>query len=79
MMFPLARYALNHLKIRSTLKVLGRQTHTKPSMDFHDKYGNVVLISGSTFCFVGYVFYMTQMGIEWNLSPVGRVTPKEWK
>ncbi|XP_069895452.1 cytochrome c oxidase subunit 7B, mitochondrial [Dipodomys merriami] len=21
----------------------------------------------------------TQVGIEWNLSPVGRVTPKEWR
>ncbi|XP_038200681.1 cytochrome c oxidase subunit 7B2, mitochondrial-like [Arvicola amphibius] len=79
MMFPLARYALNHLKIQSVWQVVARQGHTKPSSDFHDKYGNMLLISGSIFCFVGYLFYMTQMSVEWNLSPVVRVTPKEWK
>ncbi|XP_013206228.1 cytochrome c oxidase subunit 7B2, mitochondrial [Microtus ochrogaster] len=79
MMFPLARYALNHLKIQSIRQVVARQGHTKPSSDFHDKYGNMLLVSGFTFCFVGFVFYITQMGVEWNLSPVGRVTPKEWK
>ncbi|XP_041526996.1 cytochrome c oxidase subunit 7B2, mitochondrial [Microtus oregoni] len=79
MMFPLARYALNHLKIQSIRQVVARQGHTKPSSDFHDKYGNMLLASGFTFCFVGFVFYITQMGVEWNLSPVGRVTPKKWK
>uniref|UniRef100_A0A8C2LWP2 Cytochrome c oxidase subunit 7B, mitochondrial n=2 Tax=Cricetulus griseus TaxID=10029 RepID=A0A8C2LWP2_CRIGR len=76
-MFPLARYALNHLKIKSIRQVVARQSHTKPS-DFHDKYGNIVLIGGCSFCFVGYLFYITQMGVEWNLSPVGRITPIEW-
>ncbi|XP_052054749.1 cytochrome c oxidase subunit 7B2, mitochondrial [Apodemus sylvaticus] len=79
MMFPLARYALNYLKTPSILKVVGRQNHSKSPPDFHDKFGNMMLISGTTFCFAGYAIYMTQMGVEWNLSPVGRVTPKEWK
>ncbi|XP_051020777.1 cytochrome c oxidase subunit 7B2, mitochondrial [Acomys russatus] len=79
MMFPVARYTLNHLKIRSIPKIVGRQSHTKPSSEFHDKYGNMMLICGSTFCFVAFTIYITQMGLEWNLSPVGRVTPKEWK
>ncbi|XP_028640098.1 cytochrome c oxidase subunit 7B2, mitochondrial-like [Grammomys surdaster] len=79
MMFPLARYVLNCLKTPSILKVVGRQSHSKSSSEFHDKYGNVILISGTIFCFAGYIIYMTQMGVEWNLSPVGRVTPEEWK
>ncbi|XP_028720115.2 cytochrome c oxidase subunit 7B, mitochondrial [Peromyscus leucopus] len=78
-MFPLARYALNRLKTQSIRQVVARQGHQKPSSDFHDKYGNMMLISGTTFCLLGYIIYMTQMGVEWNLSPVGRVTPKEWK
>ncbi|XP_031198445.1 cytochrome c oxidase subunit 7B2, mitochondrial [Mastomys coucha] len=79
MMFPLTRYALNYLKIPSILKIVGRQSHSKSSSDFHDKYGNMMLISGSIFCFAGYTIYITQMGVQWNLSPVGRVTPQEWK
>ncbi|XP_008835935.1 cytochrome c oxidase subunit 7B2, mitochondrial [Nannospalax galili] len=77
-MFPLARYVLNSLKLRSIQQIMTRQSQTKPSADFHNKYGNILLISGSVFCFVGYVFYITQMEIPWNLSPIGRVTPKEW-
>ncbi|EDL90006.1 rCG57154, isoform CRA_a [Rattus norvegicus] len=78
MMLPLARCALNHLKIQSIPKVVGRQKHSKPSSNFHDKYGNMMLFSGSAFCLGAYIIFMTQMGVEWNLSPVGRVTPKEW-
>ncbi|KAF1581792.1 UNVERIFIED_CONTAM: Cytochrome c oxidase subunit 7B2, mitochondrial, partial [Eudyptes pachyrhynchus] len=80
MMFPLARYALNYLKTPSILKIVGRLKHSKPSSEeTHDKYGNMMLISGTIFCLAGYTIYMTQMGVEWNLSPIGRVTPQEWK
>ncbi|KAG5213621.1 hypothetical protein JEQ12_009407 [Ovis aries] len=37
--------------------------------DFHDKYGNAVLASGATF----------HVAVWWNPSPVGTVTPKEWR
>ncbi|XP_031991390.1 cytochrome c oxidase subunit 7B2, mitochondrial [Hylobates moloch] len=79
MMFPLARNALSSLKIRSILQSMARQSHVKHAPDFHDKYGNAVLASGAAFCVATWVFTATQTGIEWNLSPVGRVTPKEWK
>ncbi|XP_003933702.1 cytochrome c oxidase subunit 7B2, mitochondrial [Saimiri boliviensis] len=79
MMFPLARNALSSLRIRSIQQSMARKSHVKHSPDFHDKYGNVLLVSGTTFCVAAWVFTTTQIGIEWNLSPVGRVTPKEWK
>ncbi|XP_008063204.1 cytochrome c oxidase subunit 7B2, mitochondrial [Carlito syrichta] len=78
-MFPLARNALRGLKIHSIQQRMARQRYIKCSQDFHDKYGNAVLASGVTFCVVAWVFTTTQIGIEWNPSPVGRVTPKEWK
>ncbi|KAM8804295.1 cytochrome c oxidase subunit 7B2, mitochondrial [Rhynchonycteris naso] len=78
MMFPLARNILRSLKIRSIQQVRARQSHRKHSPDFHDKYGNALLVSGTTFCVVAWIFTTTQIGIKWNLSPVGRVTPKEW-
>nr|1OCC_K Chain K, CYTOCHROME C OXIDASE [Bos taurus]1OCC_X Chain X, CYTOCHROME C OXIDASE [Bos taurus]1OCO_K Chain K, Cytochrome C Oxidase [Bos taurus]1OCO_X Chain X, Cytochrome C Oxidase [Bos taurus]1OCR_K Chain K, Cytochrome C Oxidase [Bos taurus]1OCR_X Chain X, Cytochrome C Oxidase [Bos taurus]1OCZ_K Chain K, Cytochrome C Oxidase [Bos taurus]1OCZ_X Chain X, Cytochrome C Oxidase [Bos taurus]1V54_K Chain K, Cytochrome c oxidase polypeptide VIIb [Bos taurus]1V54_X Chain X, Cytochrome c oxidase pol len=53
--------------------------HQKRAPDFHDKYGNAVLASGATFCVAVWVYMATQIGIEWNPSPVGRVTPKEWR
>uniref|UniRef100_A0A8B9EGP4 Cytochrome c oxidase subunit 7B, mitochondrial n=1 Tax=Anser cygnoides TaxID=8845 RepID=A0A8B9EGP4_ANSCY len=56
-----------------------RQAHHKHEPNFHDKYGNLVLLGGAAvFATVwGYVF--TQAGVEWGLSPVGRITPKEWR
>ncbi|XP_053433742.1 cytochrome c oxidase subunit 7B2, mitochondrial [Nycticebus coucang] len=79
MMFSLARNALNALKIRSIQQSVARQNHVKHSPDFHDKYGNIVLAGGTAFCVVAWVYTITQIGIMWNLSPVGRVTPAEWK
>ncbi|XP_002709461.1 cytochrome c oxidase subunit 7B2, mitochondrial [Oryctolagus cuniculus] len=78
MMFLLAKNALSSLKIRNIQQIMARQSHVKRSLDFHDKYGDAVLASGTTFCIVAWVFLTTQMGIEWNPSPVGRVTPIEW-
>ncbi|XP_004681372.1 PREDICTED: cytochrome c oxidase subunit 7B2, mitochondrial [Condylura cristata] len=78
MMFSLTRNALGSLKSRSIQQIIARQSHAKRSPDFHDKYGNSILACGSIFCTVAWVFVTTRIGIEWNLSPVGRVTPKEW-
>ncbi|XP_032721871.1 cytochrome c oxidase subunit 7B2, mitochondrial [Lontra canadensis] len=77
-MFPLTRNALNQFKIRSIQQLRSRQSNKNHSQDFHDRYGNTVLASGTAFCVVAWVFTATQIGIEWNLSPVRRVTPKEW-
>ncbi|XP_035928149.1 cytochrome c oxidase subunit 7B2, mitochondrial isoform X1 [Halichoerus grypus] len=77
-MFLLTRNALNRFKIRSIQQIRSRQSHENHSQDFHDKYGDTVLASGTAFCVVAWVFIATQIGIEWNLSPVGRVAPKEW-
>ncbi|NXP56497.1 COX7B oxidase, partial [Heliornis fulica] len=77
-MFPVARTALS-LAARGVRHTSIRQAHRKYEPDFHDKYGNLVLLGGAVaFSAVwGYVF--TQLGIEWGFSPVGRVTPKEWR
>ncbi|XP_030353104.1 cytochrome c oxidase subunit 7B, mitochondrial [Strigops habroptila] len=77
-MFPVARAALN-LTARGIQQTAVRQAHRKHEPNFHDKHGNLVLIGGAVvFTAVwGYVF--TQLGIEWGFSPVGRVTPKEWR
>ncbi|XP_054422589.1 cytochrome c oxidase subunit 7B, mitochondrial [Pteronotus mesoamericanus] len=78
-MFPLAKNALSRLPVRSIQQITARQISQKRTPDFHDKYGNLVLVSGATFCIAAWVYTATQIGIEWNLSPVGRVTPKEWR
>ncbi|XP_005391955.1 PREDICTED: cytochrome c oxidase subunit 7B2, mitochondrial [Chinchilla lanigera] len=80
MMFPLAKYALLNIRRSGTIqRIASGQTHMKHSPNFHDKYGNTVLASGTIFCVVTWVVFTTQMGIKWNPSPVGRVIPKEWK
>uniref|UniRef100_A0A8C5ZD02 Cytochrome c oxidase subunit 7B, mitochondrial n=1 Tax=Marmota marmota marmota TaxID=9994 RepID=A0A8C5ZD02_MARMA len=58
---------------------MARQRHEKHAPDFHDNYGNAVLTSGATFYITVWTYKATQIGKEWNLSPVGRITPKEWK
>lgn len=46
---------------------------------FHDNYDNAVLASWATFYVALWAYTVTQIEIECNLSPIGRVTPKEWK
>ncbi|XP_073493991.1 cytochrome c oxidase subunit 7B, mitochondrial [Phyllobates terribilis] len=77
-MFPLARSALS-LAARGVHRSVSRQTHHRAAPDFHDKYGNIILASGALFCVSIWGYVITQTGICWNLSPVGKVTPKEWK
>ncbi|KAF7206159.1 cytochrome c oxidase subunit 7B, mitochondrial [Nothobranchius furzeri] len=49
------------------------------SKDFHSKYGTVVLLGGAAFCTTVWGYVLTQAGITWNLSPVKRMMPKEWR
>ncbi|KAG8448221.1 hypothetical protein GDO86_015352 [Hymenochirus boettgeri] len=77
-MFPLVKSALA-LSARGIQRVASRDAHHKAGPDFHDKYGNIILLSGAVFCTSIWTYVITQTGITWNLSPVGRVTPKEWK
>ena len=78
-MFSLAKNALSRLRVQSIQQAVAREIHQKRAPDFHDKYGNAVLASGSTFCVAVWVCMATQIEIEWNPSPVGRVTPKDWR
>ncbi|XP_062997722.1 cytochrome c oxidase subunit 7B, mitochondrial [Elgaria multicarinata webbii] len=77
-MFPLARRALG-LAARGIQHTVKRQAGHKHGPDFHDKYGNIILLGGVVFCTTIWSYVVTQTGIDWNLSPVGRITPKEWR
>ncbi|XP_032622867.1 cytochrome c oxidase subunit 7B, mitochondrial [Chelonoidis abingdonii] len=77
-MLSLARTAVR-LSARGTQWIAARQSHHKHVPDFHDKYGNIILLGGALFCVSIWGYVATQTGIEWNLSPVGKVTPKEWR
>ncbi|XP_025894857.1 cytochrome c oxidase subunit 7B, mitochondrial [Nothoprocta perdicaria] len=77
-MVPVARAALR-LAARGIQHTSVRHAHRKYEPDFHDKYGNMVLIGGAVVFTAVWGYVLTQAGIEWGLSPVGRVTPKEWK
>ncbi|XP_072285432.1 cytochrome c oxidase subunit 7B, mitochondrial [Pyxicephalus adspersus] len=76
-MFPLARSALA-VSARSLQRTITRSSHHQAEPNFHDKYGNLVLASGAVFCVSIWSYVITSTGICWNLSPVGKVTPKEW-
>ncbi|XP_077164613.1 cytochrome c oxidase subunit 7B, mitochondrial [Paroedura picta] len=78
MLFPVARRACG-LAVRSVQRTVARQAHHKHEPDFHDQYGNIILLSGAVCCTAVWAYAITQIGIVWNLSPIGRVTPKEWK
>ncbi|XP_006879809.1 PREDICTED: cytochrome c oxidase subunit 7B, mitochondrial-like [Elephantulus edwardii] len=79
MMFLLAKTAVSRLQVRSIKQIMVRQSHQKHVPDFHDKYGNAILAIGTTFCAAMWAYTTTQIGIEWNLSLVGKVTPKGWR
>uniref|UniRef100_A0A8C5PE58 Cytochrome c oxidase subunit 7B, mitochondrial n=2 Tax=Leptobrachium leishanense TaxID=445787 RepID=A0A8C5PE58_9ANUR len=77
-MFPLVRSALS-LTARGFQRSVSRQSHHRAEANFHDKYGNAILISGVAFCTSVWAYVITQTGIVWNLSPIGKVTPKAYK
>ncbi|KAM6983984.1 cytochrome c oxidase subunit 7B, mitochondrial [Tautogolabrus adspersus] len=47
--------------------------------NFHVKYGNGLIVGGAVFCTAVWSYVLTQTGITWNMSPVGKVMPKEWR
>ncbi|KAJ3589082.1 hypothetical protein NHX12_009930 [Muraenolepis orangiensis] len=47
--------------------------------DFHAKYGTGLLAGSVVFCTAVWGFVITNTGITWNLSPVGKVTPQAWR
>ncbi|CAM9250798.1 unnamed protein product [Lampetra fluviatilis] len=56
-----------------------RHCHHGAAPDFHKKYGFLLLGSSVAFCSSVWFYTCTQTGISWNLSPIGKVTPTEWK
>ncbi|KAM4620132.1 cytochrome c oxidase subunit 7B, mitochondrial [Polymixia lowei] len=53
--------------------------HGSTAPDFHAKYGAGLMVGGGLFCMAVWGYVLTQTGITWNLSPVGKVMPKEWR
>ncbi|KAI9531959.1 hypothetical protein NQZ68_036765 [Dissostichus eleginoides] len=74
-MFRFAKAALN-LTGQAARQVRHNST---AQVNFNKKYGNILMVSGAGFCVVVWSYVLTQTGITWNLSPVGRVMPKEWR
>ncbi|KAJ8385399.1 hypothetical protein AAFF_G00189250 [Aldrovandia affinis] len=77
-MFRFAKAALN-LTAQGARRVAVRHESHNVAPTFHTKYGNMMILSGTVFCIAVWSYVVTQTGITWNLSPVGKVTPKEWK
>ncbi|MGH0143789.1 UNVERIFIED_CONTAM: hypothetical protein FKN15_063210 [Acipenser sinensis] len=77
-MFALAKTAMN-FTARGIRQAAVRQCHHEAGPNFHQKYGNMLLVSGILFCGSVWTYVATQTGITWNLSPVGKITPKEWR
>ncbi|XP_067853252.1 cytochrome c oxidase subunit 7B, mitochondrial [Heptranchias perlo] len=77
-MVPLTRSLLS-LSGRSIRQIVARQAHHKTAPDFHDKYGNAILLGGIVFCTSIWSYVCTQTGLTWNFSPVGKITPQEWR
>ncbi|NXA74226.1 COX7B oxidase, partial [Thryothorus ludovicianus] len=77
-MFPVAR-AAQSLVARGIQRTAVRQVHRKHEPTFHDKYGTMVLLSGAAMCSAVWGYVLTQLKIEWGISPVGRITPSEWR
>ncbi|XP_028671374.1 cytochrome c oxidase subunit 7B, mitochondrial [Erpetoichthys calabaricus] len=76
-MYNLAKAAVN-LSARGVRYTAVRQCHHKTGPNFHEKYGNLLLATGFLFCASVWGYVATQTGLVWNISPVGRITPKPW-
>ncbi|KAJ8266906.1 hypothetical protein GJAV_G00136010 [Gymnothorax javanicus] len=77
-MYRLSKAALN-IAGQGARRVVVRHSSHNAAPDFHQKYGNMLLVSGAAFCFGVWAYVFTQTGITWNFSPVGKVTPREWR
>ncbi|XP_032886678.1 cytochrome c oxidase subunit 7B, mitochondrial-like [Amblyraja radiata] len=64
---------------RSIRQIAARHAHHKTGPDFHDRYGTAILAGGTVFCASIWTYVCTQTGITWNLSPIGKITPEDWK
>ncbi|XP_075920371.1 cytochrome c oxidase subunit 7B, mitochondrial-like [Petromyzon marinus] len=81
-MLRLTRSALAISGRASATLHVARQCHHGTGVqgaNFHKKYGFLLLGSGAAFCSAVWFYACTQTGISWNLSPIGKVTPKEWR
>ncbi|KAL9836875.1 cytochrome c oxidase subunit 7B, mitochondrial [Geothlypis trichas] len=77
-MFPLARAAQSFVA-RGIQRTAVRGAHRKHEPTFHDKYGTMVLLGGASMCTAVWAYVFTSLNVEWGISPVGRVTPSEWR
>ncbi|NWR97840.1 cytochrome c oxidase subunit 7B, mitochondrial [Motacilla alba alba] len=77
-MFPVAR-AAQSLVARGIQQTAVRQAHRKHEPTFHDKYGTMVLLGGATMFTAVWGYVLTTLKMEWGFSPVGRITPSEWR
>ncbi|XP_030649069.1 cytochrome c oxidase subunit 7B, mitochondrial [Chanos chanos] len=77
-MYRFAKAALN-LTGQGARQVAVRHGSSDISPDFHAKYGTMLMVAGGAFCAAVWGYVITSTGISWNLSPVGKVQPKEWK
>ncbi|XP_053335237.1 cytochrome c oxidase subunit 7B, mitochondrial [Clarias gariepinus] len=77
-MFRFTKAALN-LSGQAGRQVAVRHASSGASPAFHAKYGTPLLLLGATFCTAVWGYVVTSTGMAWNLSPVGKVEPKEWK
>uniref|UniRef100_A0A4W6DLJ3 Cytochrome c oxidase subunit 7B, mitochondrial n=1 Tax=Lates calcarifer TaxID=8187 RepID=A0A4W6DLJ3_LATCA len=67
------------LQLRMIFTAVRQVRHGSTGAEFHAKYGNGLLVSGGVFCTAVWAYVLTQTGLTWNLSPVGKVMPKEWR
>ncbi|NXQ20719.1 COX7B oxidase, partial [Peucedramus taeniatus] len=77
-MFPVAR-AAQSLVARGIQQTAVRRAHGKHEPTFHDKYGTMFLLGGATMFTAVWGYVLTTLKIEWGVSPVGRITPSEWR
>ncbi|XP_041069757.1 acyl-CoA:lysophosphatidylglycerol acyltransferase 1 isoform X2 [Carcharodon carcharias] len=75
---PLTK-SLHSLAGRSIHQVEIRQAHQKTGPDFHDKYGNAILVGGLAFCVADWSYVAKQTGLTWNVSPIGKITAQNWR
>ncbi|NWU28465.1 COX7B oxidase, partial [Dyaphorophyia castanea] len=77
-MFPVAR-AAQSLVARGIQHTAVRHAHRRHEPNFHDKYGTMILLGGATMFSAVWGYVFTGLNMEWGLSPVGRITPREWR
>ncbi|XP_041033390.1 cytochrome c oxidase subunit 7B, mitochondrial-like [Carcharodon carcharias] len=77
-MVPLTKSLLS-LSGRSIRQIVTRRAHHKTGPDFHGEYGNAILVGGFAFCVAVWSYVATLTGLTWNVFPIGKVTPQNWR